>query len=114
MATYRLTVREGPRVERTKHETLEEAMEALRVRTGELRAEGGLDGVSMLRDFEPGQLVKARLEISTGSFLRKREAGVDLMGDGRVVPYIGGIGRTVLEVGETGSYEEAIASALRQ
>ncbi len=109
-----LTVRAGPRVERTKHETLAGAVEELRRRTDELRAEGGLPGVSMLRDFGPEQLVKARLEISTGSLLRKREAGVDLMGDGSIVPFAGGIVRKPLQDAGPEDYEQAIAAALRQ
>ena len=57
----------------------------------------------MLREFGPGERVAARLELSTGGLLRGRSAGVDLMGDGSVVAYAGGIGRRELEVaaGET-------------
>lgn len=114
MAAYTLTVREGPRVERTKHKTLAGAVEELRRRTEQLRAEGGLPGVSMLRDFGPEQLVKARLEISTGSLLRKREAGVDLMGDGSLVPFAGGLVRKPLKDAGPDDYEQAITAVLRQ
>ena len=51
----------------------------------------------MLRDFEPGDRVAARLELSTGGALRGRTAGIDLMGDGSLVAYAGGIGRRALE-----------------
>ena len=51
----------------------------------------------MLRSFEPGDRVAARLEISAGGVLRGRAAGIDLMGDGSLVAYAGGIGRRALE-----------------
>jgi len=51
----------------------------------------------MLRRFEPGDRVAARVEISTGRWLRGRDAGVDVMGDGRLVPYSGGVRRRELE-----------------
>jgi hypothetical protein len=51
----------------------------------------------MLREFEPGERVAARLELSTGGWLRGREAGVDVMGDGGLVAYVGGLGRSHLE-----------------
>jgi hypothetical protein len=38
----------------------------------------------MIRTYEPGQRVKARLEISAGRFMRRTDAGLDVMGDGRL------------------------------
>jgi hypothetical protein len=63
----------------------------------EVREAGPLEGVKMLRDFEPGERVAARIELSTGGWLRGREAGVDVMGDGSLVAYGGGMGRRRLE-----------------
>ena len=60
-------------------------------------AEGPLEGVKMLRDFEPGERVAARLELSTGGILRGAAAGVDVMGDGSVVAFAGGVRRRSLE-----------------
>ena len=55
----------------------------------------------MVRDFEPGDLVAGRVEISTGGMLRRGvTAGVDVMGDGRYVAFRGGIGREELDFGE--------------
>jgi hypothetical protein len=62
-----------------------------------VRAQGGLESVSMLREFEPGDRVAARLEISTGRWPRGRAAGIDVMGDGGLLAFSGGIHRTVLE-----------------
>jgi hypothetical protein len=64
----------------------------------------------MLRTFEPGDRVAARIELSTGGMLRGRSAGVDLMGDGALVAYSGGIGRRELEV----SHGESLVAALRR
>ncbi|MET0823860.1 MAG: hypothetical protein ABWY79_05835, partial [Solirubrobacterales bacterium] len=48
-----------------------------------------------------GDLVAGRVEISTGGPLRGgATAGVDVMGDGRYVPFAGGIGREQLDPGE--------------
>jgi hypothetical protein len=66
----------------------------------------------MLREFEPGQRVAARLEISTGRWLRGRAVGVDVMGDGNVVAFEGGIDRTVLEPRDGESPFDAIRRAL--
>jgi hypothetical protein len=51
----------------------------------------------MLRRFEPGERVAARFEISTGGWLRGTAAGVDVMGDGEIVAFAGGVSRTRLE-----------------
>ncbi len=57
----------------------------------------------MLREFEPAERVAARLEISTGGTFRGTSAGVDVMGDGAVVAFAGGVRRRPLEplAGET-------------
>jgi hypothetical protein len=65
----------------------------------------------MIRTYEPGQRVKARLEISAGRFMRRTDAGLDVMGDGRLVAYAGGVRRRELEQGE--SPYDAIGDALR-
>ncbi len=97
MGGYRLTVRLGPKVNRARFERLEEAIAELRRQTEEIQATGALPTVPMLREFEPAERVAARLEISTGGWLRGRAAGVDVMGDGSMVPFRGGIARRELE-----------------
>ena len=114
MSQYTLTIRNGPRVERHRHESLDEAVADLRTQVEEIRAEGGLPGVSMLRDYSPEQRVKARVEISTGRIFRRREAGVDVMGDGAIVPFSGGTIRNPIPHGEQDDYAAAVASALRE
>jgi hypothetical protein len=103
MAKIRLTVRHGSRVKRESFDVLEEAIEAARLAAEEIRAKGPLDSVSMLREFTSADRVAARIEISQGGLLRSRAAGVDVMGDGSLVPFAGGVGRQPLEAagGET-------------
>lgn len=112
MAEFKLTIRNGPRVERTDHASLSAAIEAMRAAVEEIRGEGGLPAVKMLREFSPGQRVKARVEISTGGLLRRREAGVDVMGDGSVVPYEGSVFKRHLDPPEGVRYEDAVGEAL--
>jgi hypothetical protein len=67
----------------------------------------------MIRTYEPGQRVKARLEISSGGWLRRSDAGIDVMGDGRLVPYAGGVRKRELEAARGESVYEAVRDALR-
>ncbi|MGH2981091.1 MAG: hypothetical protein ACRDKV_03490 [Solirubrobacterales bacterium] len=112
MSAWRLTVRHGSNVSRERFASLEAAIEELRRQAEAIRSEGPLPKVSSLRDFEPGQRVHARLEISTGGLLRSRDAGIDVMGDGALVPYRGGLRRTELEPRREQSPFDAIAEAL--
>ena len=110
---YRMTVRHGPKVTRESFEDLDEAIDAMRESARAIRAAGGLDPVKSLRSFEPGELVAGRIEISTGSFLRRGlDAGVDVMGDGRLIPYKGGVKRLELD-GEGDAGFESVKEALR-
>ena len=83
--------------------SLDEAIRALERGALQIRGEGPLEEVSTLRDFEPRDRVHARLEVSTGGLIRGREAGIDVMGDGTLVPYAGVVRKRRLELrgGET-------------
>jgi hypothetical protein len=109
---YRLTVRHGSRVERESFDDLAAAIAAMERAVDEVRASGPLESVKMLRDFEPAERVAARIEISTGGWLRGREAGVDVMGDGHVVSYAGGMGRRELEAGSDQAAFDAVRREL--
>jgi hypothetical protein len=109
---YTLTVRHGPRVERQQFESLDAAIARARREADEIRAEGPLKKVSVPRDYEPSEQVHARLEISTGSLLRRRDAGVDLMGDGSLVPFRGAVRRVPLEGADGKGPFEAVAEAI--
>ena len=114
MSDYKLTVRRGAKVSREDYETLAEAVKELRRVAEEVRAEGGLPTVKMLREFEPGDRVAARIEISTGGWLRGADGGVDVMGDGSVVAFRGGLHRTPLEPRHDETPYDAVRRALER
>jgi hypothetical protein len=109
---WTVTVRHGPEVRRERFDSLDDAVAALRRNAETIRSEGPLEGASSLRDFEPAEQVHARLEISSGGMLRGRDAGVDVMGDGSLVPYTGGIRREELQLRGKQSPFDAIGEAL--
>ena len=97
---YTLTVRDGPRVLRTVHATLPEALESLEARVAELESTVHRETVDLhVRRFEPVDQVAARAEVTGPLKLRRNlRAGVDIRGDGSAEAYIGGrINREVLE-----------------
>ena len=109
---YRVTVRQGPKVARHKFEDLNEAIATLERSAKDIRSQGPLEAKKVFREYEPGIQVAGRVEISTGSFLRSgREAGIDVMGDGTLVAYEGGLRRSELDPGRDGPFE-AIRRAL--
>jgi hypothetical protein len=110
---WRLTVRHGPDIERHHFDDLDSALAALRERAAEIAREGGLEPAQGFREYEPGERVHARLALSSGPPWRRREAGVDLMGDGAVVPYAGALRRHPLEGRTPDRALEAVAVALR-
>jgi hypothetical protein len=97
VGAWTLTVRHGPRVERERFDSLDEAIAGMRARAEAIRADGPLDTVKAFREYEPGQRVAGRVELSTGGWLRGRDAGVDVMGDGTLVPYAGGLSKRKLD-----------------
>jgi hypothetical protein len=101
VAKYKLTVRTGPRVDRETFESLDEAIAALEERAKEIRSQGPLPQRSFVREFDPGDQVAGRVELSTSGLLRRGlDAGVDVMGDGRYVPFRGGFGRETIDHGD--------------
>jgi hypothetical protein len=99
-------------VEHERFDDLDEAVAALERAVEEVRAEGPLDEVRVLRTFDPGQRVAARMELSSGGWLRSRAAGIDVMGDGGLVAYAGGIRRRTLEPGAGESHFDALRREL--
>jgi hypothetical protein len=100
-------------VRREHYERLEDAIAALRAHAGEIAREGPLDSATGFRDYEPGERVAARLEISSGGLLRGREAGIDVMGDGAIVPFVGVVRRRKLDGRSPDTAIAAVAEALR-
>ena len=84
-----MTVRVGPKVERERYETFDEAMLAARARLVALRsmAPRGTQR-AFARTYEPVQQVAARVELARGRRGRPR-GGVDVRGDGSVEAWVG-------------------------
>ena len=111
--TYRLTVRRGPHVAKEKFEDLDEAVAVMERRVKDIRSEGPLQAAKMFREYDPSAQVAGRVEISTGGFLRSGvSAGIDVMGDGTLVAFQGGMHRSELDPGQRGPFE-AVRMALK-
>jgi hypothetical protein len=111
--SWKVTIRQGPKVSRERVETLEEAIAEARRAVEAVRAEGGLPKVSAFRDYGPEKRVHARVELSGPGLLRGREGGIDLMGDGTVVPYTGAIRKRELGADSIDDAFERLGEALR-
>jgi hypothetical protein len=97
VAAWKLTVRHGSDVSHESYDDLGEAVSAMRRRALEIRAEGPAKPVAALRDFMPSDQVNARLELRAKGFRRKATAGIDVRGNGELVPYQGGLRREELD-----------------
>lgn len=98
MARYKLTVRDGPRVERDRFEALEPALDALQARVLAVRARPPRRTIDVRsREFEPVAQVVARIELSGPERLLPRvRCGVDVRGDGSAEAWTGRTSRTVV------------------
>lgn len=94
---WKLTIRHGSEVSHEGFDDLGQAVDAMRERALAIRSEGPVKKASMIRDYEPGDQVHARLQISGRGLLRKPTAGVDVRGDGSFLPFSGGVGRAELD-----------------
>jgi hypothetical protein len=112
-SSWRLTIRYGPEVRKATFYDLDEAIDAMREAAVEIVRRGPLDSASGFREYEPGERVAARLAIWTGGFLRGREAGIDIMGDGELIPYAGIVRRRPLDGRTPDRAFEAVTEALR-
>ncbi|UJA21303.1 hypothetical protein HJD18_14505 [Thermoleophilia bacterium SCSIO 60948] len=110
---YRLTVRNGSTVTRERAD-LDRGLELLRERVGEIRSQGNLPEAKMLRRYEPAQQVAGRVELSNGGLLRGgKSAGIDVMGDGTLIPFTGGSKRRELNGEDSESPFELVERELR-
>jgi hypothetical protein len=96
---WRVTVRLGPQVERMRRASLAEALELLEARTRVLALGPRKEAVDVhFRRYQPGELVAARAEVRGPQRLRPDvHVGVDLLGDGSVVAWTGGLRREAVE-----------------
>ena len=102
---WRVTVRNGPSVEKLRCETLPEALDALEQRARAVADGNGLDEIDLhVRRYRPEDQVAARAELKGPQRLRPIiHAGIDVRGDGSVVAWSGGVKREQITMvgGET-------------
>jgi hypothetical protein len=95
VSAWKVTVRTGPRVERVRAETAEEALDALELHARAASNVERRDPVDMrVRRYEPGDQIAARAQLSGPGGVH---AGVDVRGDGRVEAWTGRFRRRRLE-----------------
>ncbi|MBJ7347796.1 MAG: hypothetical protein JHC87_04395 [Thermoleophilaceae bacterium] len=103
---YTVRVRDGSKTSRSQYELLEDALVFCEAEAKRMAQEAPNRPVETgMRKFDPVDLVAGRVELSTGSWLRRsaRSAGLDIRGDGSIEAYSGRISRSVVvfRVGET-------------
>jgi hypothetical protein len=109
---WKVTERFGSEVERCRCSTLDEAMAKAAEALDRALDARGVGPVKAIRTYEPEQVVAARIEVSGPGFFRSAEAGVDVMGDGKLVPYRGAIRKEELQAGSRDEVLQAIRAAV--
>jgi hypothetical protein len=96
---WRVTVRRGPDVKRTRCDSLDEALDLLEERARKIAAGTRLAAIDLqVRHYAPRDQIAARAELRGPQRLRPDvHAGLDVRGDGSVVAWTGGIRREALE-----------------
>jgi hypothetical protein len=111
VSDWKVKVRVGPRVEKSGHERLREAMREIERRGHELEASADAKPRSPLgRTFEPVQQVVARIEIAGPN---RRRGGIDIRGDGSAEAFTGRLRREVIEQRGNESPYDALKRALK-
>jgi hypothetical protein len=113
---WKLTVRVGPKVKRSRFSELGEALQALEQRAREIAdAAPGEALDARFKRFEPMERVLARLEVAGPERLvASIRAGIDVRGDGSVEAYRGRVRRQVIEPRRGESTYAALRRALAQ
>jgi hypothetical protein len=95
---YTVTIRVGPRITRSRHDALGEAIDRLEIELTTLGPAARRDARKALsREFAPADQVSARGELSGPSRLRPTvRAGADVRGDGSITVYRGKVRRALV------------------
>jgi hypothetical protein len=109
--SWRVTVRDGPRVEKLRAGTLEEALDLVERESRVLAAGPGRRAVELrMRTFAPQQQVAGRVELRGP----RVAAGVDVRGDGAAEAWTGRLRRHVVEQEQRETPYEALRRVLAQ
>jgi hypothetical protein len=110
LSRWKLTLRSGPKVERVKAESLDEALDALELHA---RAAANTERLAAVdvhgRRYEPADLVALRAELRGPGVM----AGVDVRGDGSIVAWTGRVRRRELTPAEGESPYDALRAAVQ-
>jgi hypothetical protein len=110
--SWRVTVRNGPRVEKLRAETLDEALDLVEREARVLAAGPGRRTVDLrARTFTPQRQVAGRVELRGP---RGVAAGVDVRGDGATEAWTGRFRRAVVEQQDRETPYEALRRVLGQ
>jgi hypothetical protein len=94
--SYRVVVRAGPRFERVRRDSLDEAMSFVEMKARELGGRRAAAVDVLGKRYAPEQRVVARIEVKGPS----AKGGLDIRGDGRIEAWTGGFVRRPIEADE--------------
>jgi hypothetical protein len=106
-APYKLVIRFGPRVEKERYATLDEALAALAARIPAVSPRPTRSAFG--RDYEPVRQVAGRLELHGP---QGTHGGIDVRGDGSAEAYTGWVRKHVVEPLEGESAVDALRRSL--
>lgn len=97
--TYSVTIRVGPKISRSRHDSLDDAIDALERELTTLGPTARRETRRALtREYEPAAQVAARGELSGPGRINPRvRAGADVRGDGSIEVYQGKLKRQLIE-----------------
>ena len=108
--SWKLTLRAGPKVERVKADSLDEALDALELHaraTANTERRAAVD--VHLRRYEPADQVALRVELRGPGVA----AGIDVRGDGSVAAWTGRVRRRELKPADGESPYEALRNSVQ-
>jgi hypothetical protein len=111
---WKVTVRDGPRVERTTFPDRDQALDAVQGRAQQLARAAPRRTLDMkYRRYEPAQQVSARIEVAGPErLLPSVRAGLDIRGDGSIEAFKGRVRRQLIEPRQGESATQALRRAL--
>jgi len=111
---WKLIVRAGSTVERSRFDRLADALDAAEARAKELAGEAPREAIdARIRRFKPIQQVAARIEVSGPErVLASVSGGLDIRGDGSTEAYVGRVKRELVEQDKGENAYRALRRAL--